>query len=233
MSEILTIDYTLLSSSLASDEIEVLQQYQTLAQNLKTVREKLDEINNKITNIHDDETMANLENLTSLSVELQKSLGVLGTMFKTTVHNVLMNVDSNQVVADSNIKISQENRVSKELVDAQESSHQEYGAQSPKSDQQRAQQQIQHIQEQQHLHRLQQQHNDKNQQKNQPVFNHTIGIEDDEDDEEDDDVDLGSGIDEETMNAVDRIQHELGISADDVDIHRQIADQLEIDNNDY
>lgn len=219
MTDILTIDYTLLSSSLTEEEIDVLQQYQKLAQNLITVKERLNDINNQITNIHNDETMGDTANLTALSVELQKSLSVLGTMFKTTVHNVLMHVDSNQVVSEANntdSKIKQQQRVEMDNQNEIKNYKQnEYFDQTGGSKE--TQQQQQQIQ------------------KGQSVFGHSLGGDqgDEEDEDDEDDVDLGSGIDEETMNAVDRIQHELGISADDVDIHRQIADQLEIDNNDY
>lgn len=222
MTYILTIDYSLLSSSLTAEEIEVLQQYQKLAQNLITVKQRLDDINNQITNIHDDETMGDAANLTALSVELQKSLSVLGTMFKTTVHNVLMHVDSNQVVSDVN---NTDGRISQQQKSELGSDKQnDYLNQSDRS--------RETLRGENHQHQHQHQLTHESQQKGQSVFGHNLGVDDGDEDEEDD-VDLGSGIDEETMNAVDRIQHELGISADDVDIHRQIADQLEIDNNDY
>lgn len=172
MSDILAMDYTILSSSLTGEEISLLQQYQALAQNLNNVKEKLDEINNQMTTVDE----SNIQDLTSLATDLQSALGVLGTAFKSTVHNVLLHVDSNQVKIDDT--------------------------------------------------------NTTNDASNIRDVHEDVDVNDvvDEDEEE---VDLDSGIDEETMNAVDRIQHELGISNDDVDIHRQIADQLEIENPDY
>jgi hypothetical protein len=233
MSDILAMDYSILSSSLTDDEISLLKQYQTLAINLTNVKSKLDEINAQISTVDE----SNVINLTNLAIDLQKALGVLGTAFKSTVHNVLLHVDSNQINNISN-NDSLNINYKEEALKSVRRAELERELKSPEKEN------VNQIITDDDLYndKIDQQIENTNTNTNVNVnlnVNHQQNvvpnnIQDDEinedEEEEDDDVDLGSGIDEETMNAVDRIQHELGISTDDVDIHRQIADQLEIEN---
>lgn len=202
MSDILSVDFTRLSSSLSEEEITLLQQYQKLALNLTMVKAKLGQINEQISSVSEE----NVQSISKLIIELQATMGTLGTSYKSTVHNVLLSGDSNQLVNrgvdtrkydDSNQIQETENFETAEM-QLQQEGNREGGSRD-------------HI-------------NTNNGHNNEQNLN-------DVDVDVDVDVDLDSGIDEETMNAVDRIQHELGISADDVDIHRQIADQLEIQNS--
>lgn len=222
MSDILAIDYSLMTTSLSDEEIGLLQEYQNLASNLNSVKGKLEEINNQLSCV----SLDNLSNLTTLSTELQKALGILGTVFKSTVHNVLLQVDSNQVATDEAA-----NRTMGSLADEKEAGDREAGESQGRPEAQRNMEQQPDGVDGGNAHAAAgiagYGSNGGTPKEN------NAGLENDEEDDDDDDVvDLSSGIDEETMNAVDRIQHELGISADDVDIHRQIADQLEIENTD-
>ena len=187
MSDIIAIDYSLMSSTLSKEEIGLLQQYQSLAANLIAVKARLEELNEQISTADPE----NVANLATLSTDLQKALGVLSTVFKSTVHNVLLHVDSNQLL-DGSVANSMKDSDSVAM-DYMEDDNTGNLIHAPKA------------------------HG------NAEGDNNNNGADDDED------VDLGSGIDEETMDAVDRIQHELAMSAD---IHRQIADQLEINNPD-
>lgn len=185
MSDILAIDYSLMSSTLSKEEIGLLQQYQALAVNLHSVKSKLEELNEQISTADPE----NVANLTSLSTDLQKALGVLSTVFKSTVHNVLLHVNSNQLLDGSAANsIKDSDSVAMDYMEDDNTNNLINTEKGPSSN-----------------------------------------VENNNNADDEEDVDLGSGIDEETMDAVDRIQHELAMSAD---IHRQIAHQLEINNPD-
>lgn len=221
MTDILSIDYSLLSSELTKEEIELLQQYQSLAANINAIKLKLEHINSQISNVEPE----NVESLTQEAITLQKSISILSTAFKSTVHNVLLHVDSNQLIdgsssndinnlKDQNNDYSQQNDANNNnLDDGNNDNDHDHEIKSANDISNTAQ-------------------NQDNNQENEVVKNSDKELlkeseSNADNDEDDDDVDLDSGIDEETMNAVDRIQHELAMSAD---IHRQIADQLEINN---
>lgn len=196
MSDILAIDYSLMSSTLSKEEIGLLQQYQSLAANLTAVKARLEELNEQISTADPQ----NVANLASLSTDLQKALGVLSTVFKSTVHNVLLHVDSNQLLDGSGANsLKDSDSVAMDYMEDEHAGGEGNAEGSGGNG------------------------NGNSSNGNGNSNNNPNGADDDED------VDLGSGIDEETMDAVDRIQHELAMSAD---IHRQIADQLEINNPD-
>lgn len=229
MSDILSIDYSLLSASLTQDEIALLQQYKTLALNLNSVKNKLDEINTKMT--HVDES--NTENLTTLSTDLQKSLGVLSTVFKSTVHNVLLHVDSNQLLKD--VDVTNATNGDDELRGDIDSSNLKYKKAKKNANT-----------------NTNSNANNKKNISDSSTVQQSEAMEIDENDD-----DLVSGLDEETLNAVGRFHHDLVAGGhmesvndnvdnnaddnsnpndvvdevvDDADIHRQIAHQLEISN---
>lgn len=174
MSDVLSTDYNMMSSALSSDEVALLKQYQQLARNLADVKNKLNHINGQISEIHDPD----FDNLTFLSSELQKNISVLGTAFKSTVHNILLQMDSNPVNI-ANIH----NNYASTVDEAEKEQEAKAGNDSGEYD----------------------------------ALGNQVS----------DNADLGSSIDEDPMETVDRINEELGISQEEADIHRQIAHQLE------
>lgn len=192
MSDILSFDFNLLKSSLTDEEVQLLNEYQALAVNLNSLKDKLEDINRKISSVSD----TNIENLTELSTDLQKSVGILSTVYKSTVHNVLLQVDSNQMESSetSNDQQNSSNNVNENIANFAKS---------------------------QISNSLKNQLNESSKNEQHSIENNNI------ENNLDEDVDL----DEEAMETVNRINQEFSLSNEDVDIHRQIADQLESNND--
>ncbi|KAG0687847.1 hypothetical protein C6P40_001767, partial [Pichia californica] len=201
-------------------EIEILEQYQLMATTLNDLKAKLEEINSQMA-IADPE---NIPTLIQKAKELQGSMDSLGLVFKSTVHNLLLQVNSNQLVNAPTASVPTKASTTT-IIESSKQDPTKYLDEFSNSVGSNGEQQI--VTSEKETERKP--GSDSNIEERTNNIDNAATTDNVGDDDVDEDVDLDSGIDEETMDAVDRIQHELAMS---VDIHRQIADQLEINNPD-
>lgn len=215
MTDILLIDYSLMSASLSNEEIDLLKQYQSLAINLNELKSKLEQITLEMTTA----TPEKMQNLSELATDLQKNIGSLSTVFKSTVHNVLLHMNSNLVVNEDVALAAAEMAKSLKDTITNDAADDDVDMDYLADDNNPA--------KGSNLSSNAEYNNTDSKETNNNNNNNNHDNHNNED--EDDDVDLGSGIDEETLKEVNRIEDEFAMTND---IHRQIADQLEINNPD-
>ncbi|KAG0684000.1 hypothetical protein C6P42_005056 [Pichia californica] len=200
--------------------LKILEQYQLMATTLNDLKAKLEEINSQMA-IADPE---NIPTLIQKAKELQGSMDSLGLVFKSTVHNLLLQVNSNQLVNAPTASVPTKASTTT-IIESSKQDPTKYLDEFSNSVGSNGEQQI--VTSEKETERKP--GSDSNIEERTNNIDNAATTDNVGDDDVDEDVDLDSGIDEETMDAVDRIQHELAMS---VDIHRQIADQLEINNPD-